>query len=30
VLSGWADGNGYRVGFGTCEGTILPAPILPT
>lgn len=30
VLTGWAGGNGYRVGFGTCEGTILPAPILPT
>jgi fumarylacetoacetase len=25
VLSGYAQGNGYRIGFGTCSGTILPA-----
>ncbi len=25
TLSGHADGEGYRIGFGTCEGTILPA-----
>jgi fumarylacetoacetase len=25
TLSGWAQGDGYRVGFGTCAGTILPA-----
>jgi fumarylacetoacetase len=29
VLSGWADGKGYRVGFGTCEGTILAAATEP-
>lgn len=29
VLSGRADGKGYRVGFGTCEGTILAAPNEP-
>jgi fumarylacetoacetase len=26
TLSGHAQGDGYRIGFGTCEGTILPAP----
>jgi fumarylacetoacetase len=26
TLRGWCQGNGYRVGFGTCVGTILPAP----
>ena len=26
TLSGWAEGNGYRVGFGECVGKILPAP----
>jgi fumarylacetoacetase len=25
VLTGWAEGNGYRVGFGECAGSILPA-----
>ena len=25
TLAGHAQGNGYRVGFGTCAGTILPA-----
>ncbi len=25
VLRGWGQGDGYRVGFGDCEGTILPA-----
>lgn len=25
ILTGWAQGNGYRVGFGTCEGKVLPA-----
>ena len=29
-LSGWAQGDGYRIGFGSCEGKILPAPIWPT
>lgn len=25
TLAGWCQGDGYRVGFGTCSGTILPA-----
>lgn len=25
TLAGWAQGAGYRIGFGTCSGTILPA-----
>ncbi|WP_068083685.1 fumarylacetoacetase [Polycladidibacter stylochi] len=25
-LTGWAQGDGYRVGFGSCVGTVLPAP----
>lgn len=25
TLAGHAQGDGYRIGFGTCEGTILPA-----
>jgi fumarylacetoacetase len=25
VMSGWCQGDGYRVGFGEVEGTILPA-----
>ncbi|GGX21176.1 fumarylacetoacetase [Pigmentiphaga litoralis] len=25
ILTGWCQGDGYRVGFGTCTGTILPA-----
>ena len=24
ILRGWCDGDGYRVGFGACRGTILP------
>lgn len=24
-LSGYAQGDGYRIGFGPCTGTILPA-----
>ncbi len=26
TLSGFAQGDGYRIGFGSCAGTILPAP----
>ncbi len=29
TLTGWAQGEGYRIGFGDCEGTILPAPPTP-
>ncbi|MDE2792087.1 MAG: fumarylacetoacetase [Paracoccaceae bacterium] len=25
VMTGWAQGDGYRIGFGTCEGTVHPA-----
>ena len=25
VMRGWCQGNGYRVGFGEVEGTIMPA-----
>ena len=25
TLRGWCEGDGYRVGFGSCEGTVLPA-----
>ncbi len=25
TLSGWAQGDGYKIGFGECTGTILPA-----
>jgi len=25
ILSGYCQGNGYRIGFGECEGAILPA-----
>jgi fumarylacetoacetase len=25
LLRGWCEGEGYRVGFGECEGTVLPA-----
>ena len=25
-LTGWAQGEGFRVGFGACDGRILPAP----
>ena len=28
TLAGWAQGDGYRIGFGDCTGTILPAPPL--
>ena len=28
VIRGWRQGDGYRVGFGTCSGKILPAPEL--
>jgi fumarylacetoacetase len=24
-IAGWCEGDGYRVGFGECTGTILPA-----
>lgn len=29
TLHGHASGDGFRIGFGTCEGTILPAPKFP-
>ena len=29
VMRGWAQGEGYRVGFGTAAGRILPAPNFP-
>lgn len=29
TLTGWAQGAAHRVGFGTCEGRILPAPPPP-
>jgi fumarylacetoacetase len=29
TLTGWAQGRGYRVGFGACSGKILPAVTLP-
>jgi fumarylacetoacetase len=29
TLTGWCQGEGYRVGFGACTGTILPAHPLP-
>ncbi|MCZ7648519.1 MAG: fumarylacetoacetase [Planctomycetota bacterium] len=25
ILTGWCQGKGYRVGFGECRGTVLPA-----
>lgn len=25
IMTGWAEKNGKRIGFGDCEGTILPA-----
>ena len=25
VLSGYCQGDGYRIGFGQCEGKVLPA-----
>lgn len=30
VLDGWAQGDGYRVGFGECVGKVLPASRFPT
>ena len=30
TLSGWAQGDGYKIGFGECVGTILPAPKFTT
>jgi fumarylacetoacetase len=30
TLKGAAKGDGYQIGFGTCTGTILPAPKFPT
>ncbi|EKE43249.1 fumarylacetoacetase [Oceaniovalibus guishaninsula JLT2003] len=29
TLRGHAQGDGYRIGFGACTGTILPAPDFP-
>jgi len=29
VMTGFAQGHGYRVGFGDVRGTILPAPAIP-
>ncbi len=29
TLTGWAQGQGYRIGFGACTGKILPAPDEP-
>ncbi|MEL7416161.1 MAG: fumarylacetoacetate hydrolase family protein, partial [Pseudomonadota bacterium] len=29
TLTGHAEGDGYRIGFGSCTGTILPAPAFP-
>ncbi|MBT8475794.1 MAG: fumarylacetoacetase [Alphaproteobacteria bacterium] len=29
ILRGWCEGE-YRIGFGTCEGTILPATRMPS
>ena len=29
TLAGHAQGDGYRVGFGSCTGQILPAPRFP-
>ena len=28
TLAGWAQGDGYRIVIGTCEGKVLPAPAL--
>lgn len=28
ILSGFCQGNGYRVGFGKCSGVLLPANTL--
>ena len=29
ILRGWCQGDGHRIGFGECVGTILPAPPQP-
>ncbi|HBR39400.1 MAG TPA: fumarylacetoacetase, partial [Sulfitobacter pontiacus] len=29
ILTGHAAGDGYRIGFGACAGTILPAKPTP-
>jgi fumarylacetoacetase len=29
TLTGWAQGDGHRIGFGACVGQILPAPAWP-
>ncbi len=29
TLTGWAQGDGFRIGFGECTGKILPAPDFP-
>lgn len=29
TFTGWCQGDGYRIGFGECSGTILPAPVVP-
>lgn len=28
IMTGWAQGQGYRIGFGECVGKVLPAPAL--
>ena len=25
TMTGWAQGDGYRIGFGQCTGKVLPA-----
>lgn len=25
IMTGYCEGEGYRVGFGTCDGVVLPA-----
>lgn len=29
TLTGWCQGDGHRIGFGECAGTILPSPAEP-
>lgn len=29
ILRGWCQGEGYRIGFGECRGSVLPAPPFP-
>ncbi len=29
ILTGWAQGEDYRIGFGECVGTVTPAPSFP-